>query len=56
MKKKCTNCLYYGKTALCSMYDHRQTIRNDSSIERAAKGYCNNYITKIKEFRRLSRG
>jgi hypothetical protein len=54
MKKNCVTCNFYGKTALCTAYDHRQEIRVNSLLERAAKGYCSTWFNK-KE-RKLARG
>lgn len=56
MKKKCVTCCYYGRTALCTAYDYRDAVRINSLVERAARGYCDHYVRKIKVERRLARG
>jgi hypothetical protein len=56
MKKKCVTCNHYGKTATCAAYDYREASRINSLVERAARGYCNYYVGKMKEERRLPRG
>lgn len=49
--RKCTNCRYFGRPAVCPMYDNRVGPQSSKAIameERSKDGHCHAWIPKYK--------